>query len=316
MQLPFFFKLPLMLCAFMPIAYAAEQSADRSQVAFFSLGAGDLPPPNSHTLLANYIYNDWDKLTDHNGDNNADFNQVSSKSRGMSIGYLHVTDKKLLGADYAYSVVVPYFDVTIDHALDTPVVDIPIYGKDKNYVGLFITPMMLQWRGEEWNQNFRINFGLPLTKYDDDNPANVARDYVSAAAVYHSTYSFLPTWDWSLGLSYQYNFENMHNKHPQVPGPDGKYQNGDTLTLNTVIGKNFGPVGVGISGYWIEQLRDDTINGLNVDGQKQKTIGVGPVASLVIPGKKSMLHLKYSKGIYTEEGVKGDFFNVFLTHSF
>ena len=300
-------------------AYAAEQPADRSSVAFFTLGAGYLPSPNSHTMLFNYIHNDWDELTDSHGDTRTDFNKVSSRSRGMAIGYLRVTDKKLFGADYAYSLVVPFFDVTIDHNLSTPVGDMPIYGKHKDYVGVFVTPLMLQWRDQQtWQQNFRVNFGLPLVDYDEDNPANVARDYYSAAAVYHSTYNFLPTWDWSVGASYQYNFKNLHDKHPQVMGPDGKYQNGDMLTLNTAIGKSFGLVSLGVSGYWMQQLRDDTIDGVKVQGQTQQTSGIGPVVSVALPGKKSfsMLHLKYSKGLHSEDGVTGDFLNVFLTHTF
>lgn len=309
------------LVLFSGIAQAAEQPADRSRVAFFTLGAGNLPPANSNTFLANYIYNDWDELTDGSGDDRPGFNKVSSKSRGMALGYLRVTDKKLFGADYAYSFVVPYFDVTIDHELNTPYGNFPIYGEHKDVVGLFVTPMMLEWRATEdkaFSQNFRVNVGMPVSKYDEDNPANVSRDYFSAEAVYHNTYNFLPTWDWSTGISYQYNFKNMHNKHPQVQGPDGKYQNGDMLTLNTAVGKNFGLFSLGVAGYWIEQLSKDNINGVDVEGQKQKTAGIGPVVSVIIPTKKSfnMINMKYSKGIYSEEGVTGDFFNIFLTHTF
>lgn len=300
---------------------AAEQPADRSRVAFFTLGAGHLPKPDSDTLLVNYIHNDWDELTDGSGDDRPGFNKVSSKSRGMAIGYLAMTDKKLFGADYGYSFVVPYFDVTIDHELNTPYGNIPIYGEHKDVVGLFVSPIMLAWRGNETNplhQNFRVNIGAPVAKYDDDNPANVSRDYFSVEAAYQNTYNFLPTWDWSTGISYQYNFKNMHNKHPQVVGPDGKYQNGDMLTVNTAIGKNFGLVSAGIAGYWIEQLSKDTISGENVEGQRQRTAGVGPVVSVMIPTKNSfnMVHLKYSKGLSSKEGVTGDFFNIFLTHTF
>lgn len=303
------------------ITQAAEQPADRSRVAFFTLGAGNLPPANSNTLLVNYIHNDWDELTDGSGDDRPGFNKVSSKSRGMSVGYLGMTDKKLFGADYGYSFVVPYFDVTIDHVLNTPYGNIPIYGEHKDVVGLFVSPIMLAWRGNETNplhQNFRVNIGAPVAKYDDDNPANVARDYFSVEAAYQNTYNFSPTWDWSTGISYQYNFKNMHNKHPQVAGPDGKYQNGDMLTINTAVGKNFGLVSAGIAGYWIEQLSKDTISGEDVEGQRQRTAGVGPVVSMMIPTKNSfnMVHLKYSKGLSSKEGVTGDFFNIFLTHTF
>ena len=315
-------SLTLCLCSILiSHVHAAEQPADRSQVAFFTMGAGHLPQPSSDTFLINYLYNDWDELTDGSGDDRAGFKKISSKSRGMALGYLRMTDKKLFGADYGYSFIVPYFDVTIDHVLDTPYGDIPIYGEHTDVVGLFLSPLMLAWRGNEMNplhQNFRINIGTPVAKYDEDNPANVARDYVSIQAAYQNTYNFLPTWDWSSGISYQYNFKNIHNKHPQVVGPDGKYQNGDMLTLNTTVGKNFGLVSAGIAGYWIEQLRKDTIDGVNVEGQKQKTAGIGPVVSVMIPTKKSfnMVHMKYTKGIYSEEGVTGDFFNIFLTHTF
>lgn len=306
---------------FLTTSFAAEQPADRSRVAFFTLGAGYLPPANSNTVLVNYIYNDWDTLTDASGDDRAGFSKVSSKSRGAAFGYLRVTDKKLFGADYAYSFAIPYFDVTIDHALDTPYGEIPIYGTHRDVVGLFVTPVMLEWRAKEalpLSQNFRVNIGIPLAKYDEDNPANVARDYYSVEAIYHSTYNFLPSWDWSTGISYQYNFKNRHDKRPQVVGPDGRYQNGDMLTINTAVGKSFGPVSVGVAGYWMEQLKDDSISGIRIDGQKQKTAGIGPVVSVALPGKKSfnMLHMKYSKGIYSEEGVTGDFFNIFLTHTF
>lgn len=302
-------------------ALAMEFPADRSRVGFFSFGAGYLPKPGSNTLIAGYLYNDWDKLTDSDNNRRVNFEQIDSKARGATIGYLRVTNQKLLGADYAFGFVLPYMDVIIDHTLKTPNGTVPIQGKHDGLVGLFTTPIILEWRQPEKQlfQNARLNISIPVGHFDEDNPANVIRDYYAAELAYQATYNFRPDWEFSSGLSYQYNFRNQHDMHPTVSGPKGEYKNGDMLAVNLAVGKKYGNLTAGLSAYWLEQLTEDQISGApDFEGFKQRTLGIGPTVSYRFASLKNtpMLHAKFSKGVYSEDSVTGDFFSMFLTYPF
>ena len=302
-------------------AFAMEFAADRSRVALFSFGAGNLPKPDTNTLISGYLYNDWDRLTDSHNNRRANFERIDSQARGATLGYLRVTNQKILGADYALGFVLPYLDVTINHTIKTPNGVKPIQGADDGLVGLVLTPVILEWRKPEKQlfQNIRLNIGIPVGHYDEDNPANVTRDFYSTEVAYQATYNFLPTWEFSGGLSYQYNFRNQHDLHPTVSGPVGEYKNGDMLVMNAAMGKKMGNWTLGVGGYWQEQLSEDEIAGSpEFDGFQLRTLGIGPMMSYRFASlkKPTILHAKFSKGIYSKDGVTGDFLSVFLTYPF
>ena len=62
---------------------------------------------------------------------------------------------------------------------------------------------------------------------------------------------------------------------PDVGAPKMKYESGDEFHMDYLVGKRFGPWGVGLSGYYLKQTTDDRLNGQKI-GNRGQVLAVGP----------------------------------------
>lgn len=301
-------------------AQAMEFPADRTRSAVFTAASGFLPPANTTTLGFAYLYNDWDHLTDSNGDKRAPFKKVKATSRGYTPALIHMTDYQILGADYGFGVALPYMSVRIDNSIETPMGVMPMKGEDNGLFAVFLSPIILAWRDPTYTftHNLQFNVDVPVNHIDGDNPANVAQDYYGTGLTYQFTYSFGQGYQIGSGLSWQYNFRNKHDQHPTTGGPEGKYKNGDILVWNAGVGKQFGNWSLGVTSYWLEQLHADDISGASdYQGLRAREFGAGPIISyqnVQNPHAPSFM-LKYSHGITSRDAVTGDYVILTMTYT-
>ncbi|VUS30065.1 transporter [Klebsiella spallanzanii] len=308
--------MTLGLTAFQSVAM--EFPADRTRTAVFTPDSGFLPPADTTTLGLGYLYNDWHQLTDSHGDKLAPFKKIKAFSRGYMPALITMTDKQLLGADYGFGVALPIMHVRIDNSIATPIGEMSMKGEDKGPFALFLSPLILAWRDPTYTftHNLQFNIDVPINHLDGDNPANVAQDYYATGVTWQFTWSPVPSYQIGSGLSYQYNFQNKHRQHPTTSGPEGKYHNGDILVWNVGVGKQFGNWSLGLTSYWLQQLRADRIDGADdFDGPRAREFGFGPVLKyqdLRSPHAPS-LALHYSHGVSSRDAVTGDYVTLIAT---
>ncbi|CAK0765862.1 hypothetical protein CCP3SC15_3370004 [Gammaproteobacteria bacterium] len=67
---------------------------------------------------------------------------------------------------------------------------------------------------------------------------------------------------------------------------DTDYQSGDEFHFDYLVGKHFGPWGVGLAGYYLQQITDDKVGGTKVgsDGDRGQVFAIGPSVKYTTPG--------------------------------
>nr|WP_141661966.1 transporter [Burkholderia ambifaria] len=152
----------------------------------------------------------------------------------------------------------------------------------------------------------RVEFAalLPTGRYDATKDINSGSHYYSLNPSWASTFLFAPKWELSWRLNYIYNFKNSN---PSGSAPLDL--NGATVTstkaghaawLNFALSYAVSPRWeVGVNGYYLKQLSNDSINGISQPNTKEQVLGIGP-GVLFKPTKSTFLFAS----LYTEAAVE------------
>ena len=82
-----------------------------------------------------------------------------------------------------------------------------------------------------------------------------------------------------------YNIKGSNDDYRATPGAaKQKYDSGDDFHMDYLVGRRFGPWGVGLSGYYLKQTSDDKVDGEVVDavpdvwsrGRRGEVFAAGP----------------------------------------
>ena len=224
--------------------------------------AGAVPPPGDYFI--NYFGHWSGKLKDGNGDNaNVGGSTPKLDATFDALRWVHVTNKTLLGASYAWHVIVPVVDLDINIA--------PLGGKaGKTGLGdITVNPIILAWHGPEWHTVAALDINLPTGEYDKNDPRkSIGANYYSFEPLFGVSY--LGKNGWEASAKFMYNIKTKND--------DTNYQSGDEFHVDYLIGKNFGNWAVGLSGYYLKQVSDDKLNGVKVgaDGNRGQVFSYGP----------------------------------------
>ena len=167
-----------------------------------------------------------------------------------------------------------------------------------------LMPLMLNYNvSSNLNLNFRTGLYAPTGDYEVGRLANTSKNF----------WTFEPT----LGLMYfgvnngieasmflgaDFNTEN----------PDTDYQSGTQLHVDGTLAQHFplfkGLAGVGVNGFWYEQVTGDSGAGASFGDFEARTAGLGPVLSYAFKlGKVDMIaEAKWLRELETVKRLKGD----------
>jgi len=224
-----------------------------------SIAVAQLPPPGTY-LLAYSNYYSADRLNDGNGDSvvpNFSVDAFANIAR-----FVHVTDKKILGATVAMQAFVPVVDLTVHAA-----------GMRQHKFGLgdmIVNPLILGWNKDNLNIILTMDTYVPTGRYKKTDLANIGRNYWTFEPVVAVTYAN-PKGGPELSAKLMYDF-NTKNK---ATG----YRSGQEFHVDLAAAYNFNPLTVGATAYYYKQTTDDKLGGARVgtDGYKGEAFAAGPV---------------------------------------
>lgn len=167
-------------------------------------------------------------------------------------------------------------------------VDVPGGSDHRTGVGdMIVQPIMVGYSNPSHTFFAFVSpdFGLPTGAYSVNRIANTGLN----------TYAFMPnvdlTWfpspKWELSATAQIEFNS--------PNHATNYHSGNVATLDYLVGYSVAShVQLGIQGYFLKQVSDDTVNGLTAPGNgfRGQAIGIGPQLRYDL-GPGSALVLKY-----------------------
>ena len=256
-QYVLFLAVPALLAS--PIALAKE-GADQYPNGSENFMAGALPPPGNYFI--NYLGYYRGDYRDNNGDKVPGF---EVKAVFDALRYIHVTDVKLFGGDWAVHAIVPL----VHQSLDTPFPDIG-NGDTFGIGDLTIDPLIIGWHlSPEWHVIVGLDINLPTGQYSSTDPTDsIGANYFSFEPAFAFTYLSQSGFEVSAKLMYNIKTEN----------DDTDYQSGDDFHMDYLVGQHFGPWAVGVGGYYLTQTTDDELKGRKVspDGNRGQVFAFGP----------------------------------------
>ncbi|QMW23033.1 SphA family protein [Sandaracinobacteroides saxicola] len=213
------------------------------------------------------------------------------------------TDATIFGGRYSATAVIPViYDVNLRGSLS----GIPVLRRG-NVAGvgdIFLIPIQLNWK--EGNHHITAAAGvvIPTGRYRPDAILNLSRNYWSIDPTVSYTYLDEEKGrDLSFTAGILFNFKN----------PDTQYKTGEEFHLDFNLGQYFSEhVGVGVTGYWYEQISSDSgkLPFYARNGFKGSGIGVGPSAfgSFDI-GKQNIFVIgKMIFDVHNKQRLKGDIY--------
>jgi len=176
--------------------------------------------------------------------------------------FVHVTEKKIGNANYAWQLIVPVVDLSTD---------LPPLGGRAGSTGLgdiTFSPAVLSWHhSEHLHTVFGLDLVLPTGQYDRNDPRRqISANYMSIEPAWAITWMQPDGWELSAKLMYNYKAERNDTTH---------YRSGDEFHMDFLVGHNFGNWGIGLSGFYLKQLDDDKRDGVNI-GNRGQVLGLGP----------------------------------------
>lgn len=267
-------RIPLtalaLVCALVGNAQAKE-GADQYPNGADTWYSGALPAPGGYFL--NYFGYYDAELKNGNGDK---VEGTSARAWFDALRYLHVSERRILGANWAWHVIVPLVHQRTD-----------LGGGSKSVAGvgdITINPFALAWHSTNWHWVAGIDFNLPTGRYDSNDPRrSIGANYWSMVPLVGLSY--LSANGWEASAKFMYNIKSENNDFRPGPGaPKMDYQSGDEFHMDYLVGKHVGPWGFGLSGYYLKQVSNDEVDGRTIParpglwstGRKGEVFAIGP----------------------------------------
>lgn len=261
----------------------AKEGGDQYPNGSEGWGAGDLPPAG--TYFINYALYYSGALKDRAG-NGAKLAGSTPKVEAVADAFriVQMTDIKILGATYGFSMIVPVVHQDVN---------IAALGGDHSMAAvgdITITPVILSWHRSDWQFAAALDINAPTGAYNEgglganglntsDPRKDVGANYWSFEPLLAATYRTQDGWELSSKFMLNVKTENTYTR----------YQSGSEFHFDYLIGKSFGAWGLGLGGYYLAQLSNDTQGGSTVtsrayfgqdgvfaDGRKGQVFAVGP----------------------------------------
>ena len=170
---------------------------------------------------------------------------------------------------------------------------------------MVIMPLMLNYKATpDFSMNFRVAAYAPTGDYEVGRLANPGKNYwtfePTLALMYFGKESGIEA---SLFTGFSLNTEN----------PDTDYRTGNQLHFDGTLAQHFpmagGLAGVGVNGFWYEQITGDSGKGANFGDFEGRTAGLGPVLSYThkVGGVDVMTEVKWLPELETRKRLEGDY---------
>lgn len=215
---------------------------------------GALPPPGTYLVSYNTFY-----TANQFANDNPAFDDFQVNAAATILRAIHVTDKKILGGNWAMHAFLVAADVDLDLAA----------GGRQNRAGMgdfIFDPLAIGWHSGNWHWIAGLDIYLPTGRYDKDELVNIGRNHVTLEPLFAFTYRNPAGYEFSMKTMFDHNYENR----------DTKYRSGNELHADFVAAKQFGNWGVGIGGYTYKQVSGDSGVGAVLGDFKGRATALGP----------------------------------------
>jgi hypothetical protein len=250
--------------------------------------SGAVPPPGYY-FLNYFLYYSADEFKDGDGDElipDFELNATANIFR-----FLYVTKQQIFGGYWGVHAFVPLVNLEVT---------LPPLG-EQGRAGLgdiIVDPFILSWHFKNWHLVTGIDIYMPTGRYDEEDYANIGRNYWTFEPVVAFTYLSEGGFEASSKFMYDLNTKNS----------DTDYLSGQEFHFDYTLGYKISNWRVGLGGYYYKQITNDEIDGDKVgdDGFKGQAFALGP--QIQYQYKNMFFTAKYQIETEVENKPEGDKF--------
>ncbi|MBI6557051.1 MULTISPECIES: SphA family protein [Pseudomonas] len=262
-------------------AQATENGAPTTAVGVYDFGAGMTPPvtPNGTVGLRTAFYS---ANVQKDSQGRAVDNRLSLDVLSIGVVYLRMTDYRVLGGQYGFGAVVPFFKMDASLQVPTPGGPLKLSADPFRMADAQIVPLILQWNlSPNLFVNTQFQIQAPTGDYDQKRLVSPGLNHWTFSPAVNATYISDTGFEVSSSFQVDVNTRN----------PDTHYKNGVEYRHEFAVGQHFGPWTAGLGGYYYRQLSDDDAPNLT-RGNRAGVMALGPAISYIAPGLPPLwLHL-------------------------
>lgn len=308
--------------AFFAVVSGFAVSGEASELGHYAPGVMNIrdfimPAPGNYYVQYN-LYYAADTLKDKNG------NSIDSITNGpVTINvdvdvdswvivptYVHVTEKKILGADYGFLVSQPFGNTAFQAALElqnTPEIGTKV---DESGFGLgdtYVRPLWLGWKFGQADVGVAYGLYIPIGKYDAGAADNVGLGMWTHEFMVDGVYYVDEQKGTALTLAGIYE---IHHKKEDIDITPGSH-----FTLNYGVSQYL-PLNekflseLGIAGFGQWQITKDRGSDATNKDVKDQVYGLGLQAALIYLPWNGQLTFKWTREFEAEDRFEGDFFTL------
>ncbi|PSU35618.1 SphA family protein [Photobacterium lutimaris] len=218
------------------------------------------------------------------------------------------------GWQYAMAIALPYSSVEISASQEHNTQGHRLRDWDSGLGDIVISPLMLAYSlSEYWLTEIHFNLYAPTGGFEAGKLANVGKNYWSFSPVAWLQYiEPITGQEFTVSGGIDWNTKNE----------DTDYQTGTQMhvesTLIQYVPLLWGFTGIGLSGYWYQQIRSDSGSGAVSGNVKAKAVGLGPVLSYQTKwsGRSVRAELKWINELEARNRPEGDLISLKLSAQF
>ncbi|MGZ0714775.1 SphA family protein [Pseudomonas palleroniana] len=252
---------------------ATESGSPTTAVGVYDFGAGMTPPvtPNGTLGLRTSFYS---TNVQKNSQGRAVDNHLSLDVLSIGVAYLRMTDYRVLGAQYGFGAIVPFFKMDASLQVPTPGGPLELSADPFRMADAQVIPLILQWSlSPNLFVNTQFQIQAPTGDYDKNRLVSPGLNHWTFSPLLNATY--LSDTGFEVSSSFQVDV-NTRN-------PATHYKNGVEYRHEFAVGQHFGPWTAGLGGYYYRQFSDDDAPNLT-RGNRARVMAVGPAVSYMAPG--------------------------------
>jgi hypothetical protein len=190
------------------------------------------------------------------------------EAAGALFTLLHKPDVGILGAQFAYGVLIPIPYIDIDAKLQVRNQQVQRQDDVFSLGDIILVPAILFWNKGNFHFSLAEYIVTPTGEYDKDNLANAGLNYWTFDTDFAVTYLNEKTGqDYSINFGYNYNTENEATD----------YKTGQEIHIDYMINQFFSEsFAVGVHGFYLKQITGDSGAGASLGDFKAEAAGIGP----------------------------------------
>ncbi|WP_300464157.1 transporter [Desulfobacula sp.] len=258
--------------------------------------AATLPPPGVYYRAYTSWYNPTTLKNDNGDEMNVGFN---TDAFAIAHRFVWVTKKKILGADYAFDMIVPVVDINVN------IKALGVSDSQSLSLGdICIQPLGLGWHGSRWDASLALAVLAPTGEYDSNKPASPGLGYWTGLFTLGGTLYLDQEKSWSISALTRTLVHTEQEDTNVTPGSEFlvEYGLGKQIPVNKKL-----LVRPGIAGYAYWQIDDDSDDGPGtIADERKKSFALGAeINFLWLPPTNFQLNLRVLREFGAENTTEG-----------